>query len=383
MSNCLICNESLIELLELLEFPYFIYENMTDISFLFDKRFNMLFNYCPKCFHCQLSKEQVKSLSNNTKDTKISYIKNIYEDINIFLNENISQNQKDVCVILENNYINNFINAESQIIYDEFTINNFLNIDENNTYDIILFYKSFDKTYKIKSLLNKSKKLLNTNGVIIIITSTECVVKDKKFDLINSSLVSFFSTNSLKTLCDQEQLSIQTIKNFQNTKSYFINSNNTIGNSNDVIKNLYEDINNDLYSDKLYIMFNLKGLFIQNNIRRKLLKLNIHRFELDEKSLIIGWGITPESINLINFCKLSDEYIDYFISFDLASNLLIPGTNILVKNYWKMLSNNEYNHCYVTIYLLNFTKNRINDKIHRHLHNLFNCQIKIIDIVDF
>lgn len=360
MSKCLICDEITVELLNIPNYPYSC-KNENNVIY-YNKCVELQFNYCLQCYH-----SQVNHYGN--------------EDDNLDIELTIPYKSDSEYIKL-----NNIKNKDIMIINDE-TIQKLIYMDEDYDYcDVqckkIIFYKSFDKTPHIIRLLNNCKKILDKNGEIMIYTSCDDVIKDKKYDTISTNIISFFSTNSMKTLCEKVNMVINNIEKLDNCTIYYIGfKSSDIGSSNDLIKNLYIDIENELYNDKSYLMFNLKGLLLKNNIQKYLLKLNIERLENNQSKLILGYGLFERSINLINFCELSDNYLDYFLSFDY-SNVNIPGTMIQIKNYWDLLSNMDFNSkSYSNVTIINFDHNRINDSTLKLFKNLYGCNIKIIDII--
>lgn len=382
MSKCVICNETTIELLNMPKYPHFIKKENKNVYY--NNYLQLSFNYCDKCYHCQLEKSFLESGDNDTPSelhlqlkyfelnkykSHLQYIKNIIGN----------ENENNVLIITEHFMNNNYHQKSIDEFLDEFSYK-----IGNKVYKKIIFYKSFDQTYDVINLLSNCKKILNKNGEIVIFTSSNNIIIDKKFHDINSNIVSFFSTNSMKTLCDTEGMVINQIEKFDNHSIYHIGfKGDTIGSSNDVISNLYTDIENELYNDKSYIMFNLKGLFLRSNIQKRLLKLNIDRLQKSESTLIIGYGLCEKSINLLNFTELSNDYIDYFLDFNYPSNTHIPGTNVLINNYWKLFDKDrENNDTYSLVIIINFYNNRINDNTMQLFKNLYRCNIKIIDLMD-
>lgn len=362
MDNCLVCNEPIINLLNIQK-SCPLYKNRNLIYYNIDNSNSISFNYCIKCFHCQINK-----LVEDNYDI-LNLNKFILGQIDTF-DFPISENENILCITEGFSKIPNI---------DQLPIHNFLSLQNCiDKYDTILFYKSFDKTTRIKSILQLSKKLLNKNGQIIIVTSTENVVRDKKFNCLGNNMVSFFSTNSMKTLLEQFDLNIYKINKQENHSIYYIKEKtNEIGASNDVIRYLYTDIEENIYDDKLYILFNLHSLLYRLDLQKKLIKSNLNRFNNNNCQLIIGYGLNEYSINLINFCELTNEHIDYFVSFDLDNNIVVPGSNINIRNYWELLKNNQEQF---DVLIVNFTSERLNDRTFEFFKNLFQGKIETIEI---
>lgn len=355
MSICLVCNNPLVKLLDLYHSSF-------------------AFNYCGGCFHCQMEKIEGTEDTESTKGTE-----DTTEKI-----ENTEQ-------------INSFINPTSLVVSeshlkiegDNILLGDFLDIDFQSKYKTIIFYKTFDKTREIKSFLKLSKSLLETsnNSQIIIVTSTENVISDRKYTSLNPNIISYFCTNSMKTLCEQFGLAIKSIQKNEDNSIYtlYYKKREEIGCSNDVILQLYSEIENDLYDDKTYILFNLYGLYLRANVKKELSRLNIQRMENLERDgphYIVGWGgetglVLNHSINLINFCELSSDYIDYFISFESESDTLVGCCDIKFQNYWKLLSSESLNS---RVTIVNFTNTRINDNIYNLFTTLYGCDVKIKSI---
>lgn len=370
MSNCIVCNEPGIKLLNVSEHPIF-YKTKDSVIYKNQKQ-QIDFLYCYKCFHCQIS----KTPSNSIQEFDSLSFPNCIEP-RIELDQLCKDQTNNSLKLLVIDY-----NDNKHICIDDF-----LDIDEKLICEKIYFYKSFDKVYCIKKLLEKCKKLLSPTGEIIIVTSTANVVRDKKFNCISSEVLSFFCTNSMKTLCEQFDLTIKSITNLDESSIYTIGfKTNEIGSANDVILNLYNDIEQDIYDDKLYIIFNLRGLLLKSKLQKQLLNINLSRFEQNKSNIIIGYGLSQKIINIINFCEFDSNYLDYFLSFEIQNDYYVPGTNILIKNYWDLIrecDNDQQNNDLVNfdkVTIVNFTGSRINDLVYNHLTTLYNTST--IDIIE-
>lgn len=362
MSSCLICNNYIIQLLDL---------NLST------------FNYCQYCFHCQIDIDEHSDFYNC--DKSINYedhksIKKLISDLNC---------RSDETLLITNtkfkfNYLQDF---------DQTLLQDFLNTEFQYTYKKIIFYKTFDRTREIKNILEYSKSILKNeiDSEIIIFTSTENVISKKKYSSLNQNIISYFCINSMKTLCEQFNLTINSIEKSENHSIYKIHykKRDEIGCSNDLISKLYSEIESNLYDDKTYILFNLYGLFLQADMKRQLTELNIKRMENLEKNeqhFIIGWignnnnEFLDHSINLINFCELNSDYIDYILSYELDSNIFLGNTDIKIHNYWELLKHDNSNKIYGShVTIINFTNSRINDSIYTSFITLYGNNIKIID----
>ena len=360
MSNCLICNNPLITLLELYHSTF-------------------AFNYCGGCFHCQI--DSIKEYTEETDFSETTYNTSSDEShlSSIF-------NFSEKTLVVSSNFKNLHYNYD-QILFQEFLDTNF-----QSKYKRIIFYKTFDKTREIKSFLKFSKSLLQNeqDSEIIIVTSTENVISSRKYTTLTSDIISYFCTNSMKTLCEQFGLAIRSIERGDDHSLYTLcyKKRDEIGCYNDVILQLYSEIENNLYDDKTYILFNLYGLYLRANVKKQLSQLNIKRINNLEKNgphYIVGWGgnakSLPYSINLLNFCELTSDYIDYFLSYESESNTPVSHGDIQFQNYWKLLSSeniDKIHGAYVTI--LNFTNIRINDCVYNSFVNLYGHNLTIMDI---
>ena len=69
--------------------------------------------------------------------------------------------------------------------------------------------------------------------------------------------------------------------------------------------------------------------------------LNIFQKLKKKKLKIIGYGATAKSCTVLNYCKIDDQFIDYF--YDTTSYKIdsyLPGSKILVKKYKKLNKKN-------------------------------------------
>ena len=77
----------------------------------------------------------------------------------------------------------------------------------------------------------------------------------------------------------------------------------------------------------------------QRNVKSSKLALNkiFKKIKSLNKS-IIGYGSTAKATTILNYCKINNKIIDFFVDTTPDKvNKYIPGTNIIVKKYNKKL----------------------------------------------
>ena len=61
----------------------------------------------------------------------------------------------------------------------------------------------------------------------------------------------------------------------------------------------------------------------------------------DDNKKIIGYGATAKSTTILNYCKINNKIVDYFVDTTPdKTNKYMPGTHIYIKKYHKNLLNN-------------------------------------------
>jgi 2-polyprenyl-3-methyl-5-hydroxy-6-metoxy-1,4-benzoquinol methylase len=225
-------------------------------------------------------------------------------------------------------------------IYCDFFSQNTVNILKNkyDNFDIIIAQNVFAHIDYPKEFLNFAKQLMDDNSILYIQTSQKNMILENQFDTVYHEHLSFFNSNSMNILCQQNNLVLNNVnESYIHGISYIFEITkyiDTHSNTNDVLQ--YEkDIG--LYSKETYNNYRLKCLKYRNDFTNKIIE-----YKLQHKN-VIAFGSTAKSMTVFNFCKLNSNFIDYMIDENpLKQNLYTPGSNIIVHdiNILKELQDN-------------------------------------------
>jgi hypothetical protein len=171
------------------------------------------------------------------------------------------------------------IDHEYESRLDNLTYYNLYDDDLNKLYDGESDdYKKYDTIFCSNLLtiyddplyiLNIIKHVSHNNTETYIESPNSDIIKNTKFDNIKPSQVSYFSTYSMRNLCNKANLYIHNVSNIGDNAIYKIGiMDNIYSNVTDVIIN---ELDHELYNIETYMKFTIKYLIIRNTIRNLLL----------------------------------------------------------------------------------------------------------------
>ena len=193
-------------------------------------------------------------------------------------------------------------------------------------FDIIIAQNVFAHIDYPSDFLKYAKQLMNDNTTLYIQTSQKNMILNNQFDTAYHEHLSFFNTNSMNILCQNNELVLSNVHEhpIHGTSYIFEIGKLQSGNTNvqDVVD---QELQNGLYSHELYKDYRLKCLQYKNDFSNKVIG-----YKLQDKQ-VIAFGSTAKSMTVFNFCELTNEYIDFMIDESiLKQGLFTPGSNILV-----------------------------------------------------
>jgi hypothetical protein len=94
-------------------------------------------------------------------------------------------------------------------------------------------------------------------------------------DLLKLGQVSFFSTNSLKYLCDKNNVCLDNIITQDNTCIYYITKQTSKSLNETIIERLLYEIESELYSERTYYNYTAKYIILKNTLQNYILLQNI------------------------------------------------------------------------------------------------------------
>lgn len=193
-------------------------------------------------------------------------------------------------------------------------------------FDIIIAQNVFAHIDYPKDFLHYASQLMNNTSTMYIQTSQKNMILENQFDTVYHEHLSFFNANSMKILCDTNNLILTNVHEHQIHGTSYIfeicKEPTNITNTQDI---LFEEYNQGLYDMDTYYKYRLSCLKYRNDFNNKILE-----YKLNDKS-IMAFGSTAKSMTVFNFCSLNNEYIDIMIDENpLKQNLFTPGSNIIV-----------------------------------------------------
>jgi hypothetical protein len=192
------------------------------------------------------------------------------------------------------------------------------------------------------------KKILSKNGVAVIEDPSllESISKNI-YDQFYNEHIYVFSLISLKKILTKYNLEIFNIDKLSThggSLRYYIKhkKNNLFRINKKVFIQEKKEIKFGLNKFKTYIKF-AERVF---DSKKKL--VDIFNKIKKSKKTIIGYGATAKSATVLNFCKINNKHINYFLdTTPYKINKYTPGSNILIKKYKGKLSTEDCNYAFL------------------------------------
>ncbi len=213
--------------------------------------------------------------------------------------------------------------------------------------DLIYSANTLSHIKDLNSVFNSISHILSDNGVLIIEDPSllECF-KKISYDQFYNEHIYIFSLLSIKYLLKKHNLEVFNIKKITThggSLRYYIKkaSNNKLKINKNVKTHLEHELNFGLDKYSTYIKF-------KNNVEKSRKKLMDIFSKLKKKNkTIIGYGATAKVNTVLNFCKIKNETLDYFL--DTTPNKIgkfMPGSHLYIQKYNKS-STNKINYIFL------------------------------------
>jgi hypothetical protein len=327
VKNCIVCNQTTSVFFNIGELPIDdYYHEIDDIS---DTRDISLY-YCPNCFHIQ---------ANGTgKNIDLSFDKQFLYNFATysltrlgFFNHHQSdfkENEQVRILIIDGS--NSGIDEAYKYIENQWgvkfslhvsTLKDFdqLLISSAETFDIIVCF-NFDHIVQIHETIGLLKHLLNKDGLLFLQSKSNIYSLRSLFNGINCHRVSYFSINSMKKLCTDNDLYLNHIIDIESHYCVYEIANRIYDSHLNEL--LYKDVTLGIYSDEYYTHFNLRLEMFKNSLQNKL-----YQHKLMNK-IIVGYGYNS---SLLNYCKIDSSTLEWIIDDSCTDNLSTPITDIPIK----------------------------------------------------
>jgi len=206
--------------------------------------------------------------------------------------------------------------------------------------DLIYSANTLSHIKDLNSVFNSISHILSDNGVLIIEDPSllECF-KKVSYDQFYNEHIYIFSLLSIKYLLKKHNLEVFNIKKITThggSLRYYIKktSNNKLKINKSVKIQLDHELNFGLDKYSTYIKF-------KDNVEKSRKQLMEIFSKLKKRNkTIIGYGATAKVNTVLNFCKIKNETLDYFL--DTTPNKtgkFMPGSHLYIQKYNKSSTN--------------------------------------------
>lgn len=193
-------------------------------------------------------------------------------------------------------------------------------------FDILTAQNVFAHTRFTEDFLKSCKKVMHENSFLFIQTSQSNMVVNNEFDTIYHEHISFFNSNSMRTLVERCGLFLHNIfkTDVHGTSYVFVITKADKGKLKGVDENIKTERKKGLYDILTYPKYSLKCYKATFKLKNKIEKLKKSGY------LIIGYGAAAKGNTLLNFGNID---LDFIIDDNpLKQELLTPGRNIEIKS---------------------------------------------------
>ena len=203
-------------------------------------------------------------------------------------------------------------------------------------FNIIFSANTITHIQNLDEVFKAINNILDDDGILIIQDPSLLeLIKNNAYDQFYNEHIYVFSYLSLSKILDKHNLKIldlENIKDHGGSIRYYIKKNNDKNKlSTSVLKQKKLEIKNGLNKLETFIKFKKRV----ENSKKKFVNL-LKKIKSDNKK-IIGYGATAKAVTVLNYCKISSKYVDYF--FDTTpekQNKFMPGVKIPIKKYKKL-----------------------------------------------
>ena len=206
-------------------------------------------------------------------------------------------------------------------------------IKKNGKVDRVYSANTISHIEDLDNVLKAVNIILNDDGILIIEDPSllECLKKNT-YDQFYNEHIYVFSLIGLEKILNKNDLEIFDIQNLKihgGSNRYFIKkkiSNKKI--SKNVKINRNKEINYGLNKISTYKAFAQRVKNSKNKLKEIFVKINL------ENKKIIGYGVTAKSTTILNYCKIDNKFISYFVDTTMdKQNKYTPGTKIPINRY--------------------------------------------------
>ena len=244
---------------------------------------------------------------------------------------------------------------KNYIIYDKYWTKKLARkiLKNHQKIDVIYSANTISHIKNLNEVFKSINILLNAKGILIIEDPSllECLKKNT-YDQFYNEHIYVFSLIGLQNILNKHGLEIFKVEKTEThggSNRYYIKKNKAnIKVEKSVLKQKNKEIKYGLANYKTYLQFYQRV----KTSKEKLISI-FKKCKTNNKK-IIGYGATAKSSTILNYCKIDNSFLDYFLDTTHAKqNKFTPGTKIPIKKYHGSI---EKNVDYVFLGAWNFKK---------------------------
>jgi hypothetical protein len=197
---------------------------------------------------------------------------------------------------------------------------------EGKRFDLITAQNVFAHTRFTEDFLKSCNAVMHDDSFLFIQTSQSNMVVNNEFDTIYHEHISFFNSNSMKTLVERCGLFLSNIfkTDVHGTSYVFVITKKDKGQLKGVSQNMKSERKNGLFDILTYPKYSLKCYKATFKLKNKLEKLKKSGY------MIVGYGAAAKGNTLLNFGNIE---LDFIVDDNpLKQGLLTPGRNIRIES---------------------------------------------------
>jgi hypothetical protein len=205
----------------------------------------------------------------------------------------------------------------------------------NIKYDAILAQNVFAHTHDIVHFLMCCKEAMTDTTRLYIQTSQADMIENNQFDTIYHEHLSFFSTNSMRTVCERVGLKLISVKKTDIHGGSYVFTICRSGNEDSTVSNMIEQERvRGRYSVERYDNY-------RQNVERVIFQFREFVNLYSSKGyLVVGYGAAAKGNTFLNASGVKLHFI--IDDNNLKQGLLTPGTNTMIvsSDYIKTFAHN-------------------------------------------
>ena len=308
-----------------------------------EKTFPLGVNYCPECYHVQLT--HIVNPDLLFKD--YAYMSGVSKTMLNFF-EWFAQMSVDKFQTKPNNVLDIGCNDASQLDYykklglETWGVDPAENLHKvtsqrhniicdyfregltDKKFDLVTIQNAFAHNYNQLDMLLAAKSVLSDDGLLFIQTSQGDMILNGEFDTIYHEHISFYNIKSMSKLCDRAGVNlVDVVRHPIHGNSYIFIISKTKSNTEHLENLISKEEELGLYSDNKMEEFRNKAIETKDEIVKFI-------NECHEKNIpVIGFGAPAKGNTFMNYSKIKPKFI--IDETPLKRNKFTPGMSISIE----------------------------------------------------